>query len=138
MKLVQLKKLVTKSILRKSEKIKGGRYSGPITNFLKIFSPLYFLPLIFFWFSGFTFSQQLFEKTKFHLLKLFQKNSFERQKCYFSLQKLCHIILYGKIDFTVHFLTFFKLAGGHLISHFFWKKKSLRVIFSQKGTLLAC
>ena len=30
----------------------------------------------------------------------------------FIFQNLCHIILYGNIDFTVQFLTIFKSAGG--------------------------
>ena len=43
-------------------------------------------------------------------------------------KNLCHIILYGKTDFTVRFFTTFKLAGGQGAPKFHMRGQSGREI----------
>ena len=76
MKFGLLKKLFTKSTPRKSEKIKGEKIQGA-EKLKKIgYGPPVSSPLNFFQFSEDTFSNQLFELNKFHLLKFCQKFRF--------------------------------------------------------------
>ena len=131
MKLCLLKKLFTKSTLRKSEKFKGGKLQGAENLKKQVLGPLYLPHLNFFQFSEGTFRKQLFILffllQRSHLaIKQFENINLERFRS-LEMKSENFLNMYSDILFrsqdaltTYHFL---------IICQITWLERQSRTVF---------